>query len=349
MHKGIAQTAAIGMAHELTGQVVYMFMTVKPQSTYDTNNEAALAKGLVPQVHKIIGLFAVPKKMYIVLDFAKDAVGEGQGRADAAFTDHARDRCRRGGLPQSTEQESGVKRQFQIMGLEDSTGCLTPKEYKQLYMARVDCHLIHGCEVSPDSNDNHVKELCDLQVNFLRQILNVHSHSMLAPLFTETGIMPLRVRRYLVLLVYLQYLLSPKLPVLARVCLKISIELARRKKSWFGDLCTAASKLPFECPPPEIANTTPKSIEEYAKFMESLTLQWLQCEVDSTNKLYLLHGRWEPQKDKPPVAITLYLRYYLTMVKAQKHREALTSLMLSTINLPLKDFAMSITHIRKYC
>jgi hypothetical protein len=61
------------------------------------------------------------------------------------------------GLPQSTEQESGVKRQFQIMGLEDSTGRLTPKEYKQLCMARVDCHLIHGCEVSPDSEDNHAK------------------------------------------------------------------------------------------------------------------------------------------------------------------------------------------------
>lgn len=78
-----------------------------------------------------------------------------------------------------------------IMGLEDSTGRLTPKEYKQPYMARADCHLIHGCEVAPDCEDVHVKELCDIQVSFLRQILDVHSSSMIAPLFTETGIMHL--------------------------------------------------------------------------------------------------------------------------------------------------------------
>jgi hypothetical protein len=46
-----------------------------------------------------------------------------------------------------------------IMGLEDSTGRLTPKELKTPYMARVDCHLIHGCEVSPDCEGIHVKEL----------------------------------------------------------------------------------------------------------------------------------------------------------------------------------------------
>jgi hypothetical protein len=94
-----------------------------------------------------------------------------------------------------------------ILGIEDAAGRLTPKEFKTLYMARVDCHLIHGCEVSPDSDDVHVKELCAVQTDFLRQVLNINSHSMLAPLFTETGIMPLRIRRFLLLLGYLQYLL----------------------------------------------------------------------------------------------------------------------------------------------
>jgi hypothetical protein len=45
-----------------------------------------------------------------------------------------------------------------IMAVEDTTGRLTPKELKQLYMARIDdCHLIHACEISPDSEDVHVK------------------------------------------------------------------------------------------------------------------------------------------------------------------------------------------------
>jgi hypothetical protein len=112
------------------------------------------------------------------------------------------------------------------MGLEDATGRLTPKEYRQFYMARVDCHLIHGCEISPDCEDAHVKELCNIKVGFLRQILNVHSHSMLVPLFTETGIMPLQVRRYLVLLSYLRYLLTLEPTHLARACLNSPIELA---------------------------------------------------------------------------------------------------------------------------
>jgi hypothetical protein len=83
------------------------------------------------------------------------------------------------------------------MGIEDSTGRLTSKELKTFYMARVDCHLIHGCEVSPDSEDVHVKELCAIQVDFLRQILNVHCQSLLTPLFTETRIMLLRTRRFI--------------------------------------------------------------------------------------------------------------------------------------------------------
>jgi N-acetyl-anhydromuramyl-L-alanine amidase AmpD len=59
-------------------------------------------------------------------------------------------------------------------------------------------------------------------------------------------------------------------------------------------------------------------------------LEWLQAEIDSSEKIYLLHGRREPQKDKPPAQITSCMRHYLTMVKTQKHREALTSVLLST-------------------
>jgi hypothetical protein len=81
-----------------------------------------------------------------------------------------------------------------IMAVEDMTGRLTPKELKELYMARVDCHLIHGCELSPNSEDVHVKQLSKVQVRFIRQMLNLHSRSSIVALFTETGIIPLRVR-----------------------------------------------------------------------------------------------------------------------------------------------------------
>ncbi|KAJ7721807.1 hypothetical protein B0H16DRAFT_1602001, partial [Mycena metata] len=111
-----------------------------------------------------------------------------------------------------------------------TTGRLTPKELKQLYMARVDCHLIHGCEIAPDSEDTHVKQLCKVQVNFLRYMLNIHSRSAIAPLFTETGIMPIRVRRLLLGLGHLVYFLSLDDSHYARASLNSSMELAAAGK-----------------------------------------------------------------------------------------------------------------------
>jgi hypothetical protein len=76
-------------------------------------------------------------------------------------------------------------------------------------------------------------------------ILNRQSCSELQAQSREKASFEIRL-----LLVYLQYLLSPKAPIIARICLQSSVELARRKKkSWFGDVCKAASKLPIECPP----------------------------------------------------------------------------------------------------
>ncbi|KIJ95754.1 hypothetical protein K443DRAFT_682777 [Laccaria amethystina LaAM-08-1] len=71
MHKGVAETAVIGTADELTGQAVYAFVTLKPEFAYDPNDETGLIKELVLQVRKVIGPFAAPKKVYIVSDLPK--------------------------------------------------------------------------------------------------------------------------------------------------------------------------------------------------------------------------------------------------------------------------------------
>ncbi|KAJ7264081.1 acetate--CoA ligase [Mycena haematopus] len=76
MHKGVAETAVIGTADELTGQAVYAFVTLKPEFSYDVNNESALSKELVLQVRKVIGPFAAPKKIYIVPDLPKTRSGK---------------------------------------------------------------------------------------------------------------------------------------------------------------------------------------------------------------------------------------------------------------------------------
>ncbi|KAJ7644948.1 acetate--CoA ligase [Roridomyces roridus] len=76
MHKGVAETAVIGASDELTGQAVYAFVTLKPEFSYDPNDEGALTKELVLQVRKVIGPFAAPKKIYIVPDLPKTRSGK---------------------------------------------------------------------------------------------------------------------------------------------------------------------------------------------------------------------------------------------------------------------------------
>jgi hypothetical protein len=88
--------------------------------------------------------------------------------------------------------------------------------------------------------------------------------------------------------------------------------------------------------------TSDKDVEDYSKLVQKLMLEWLQGEIDSSDKLYLLHGRREPQKEKGPAQVTSCMRHYLTMVKTQKHREAITSVLLSTHLL-----AMDVDHAHK--
>lgn len=224
-----------------------------------------------------------------------------------------------------------------ILGLEDKTGHLTPKELKPLYLARVDPHLIYACEVSPDANNVHVDLLENVQVSFLRYMLGLHDRSPKVPLYTETGIMPLRPRRAILTLSYLIYVLQQKPTHYARAALEDSCQLALNKKpSWALDLLTAIKKLPFTCPELDLQQLSVDGVTSLRKHIETQTGKWLQNEVDGSRKLYLIHGRLEPQKNKPPAQKSLYLRHYLTTVQSRKHRRALTSVLLSTHHLAVQ-------------
>ena len=76
MHPGVAETAVIGTADELTGQAVHAFVTLKPEFDYDKDNEGGIIKELTLQVRKVIGPFAAPKKVYIVGDLPKTRSGK---------------------------------------------------------------------------------------------------------------------------------------------------------------------------------------------------------------------------------------------------------------------------------
>ncbi|KAJ7242195.1 hypothetical protein C8J57DRAFT_1084428, partial [Mycena rebaudengoi] len=79
---------------------------------------------------------------------------------------------------------------------------------------------------------------------------------------------------------YLQYISH-----FARAALNSSLELAAQEmKCWARDLILASSKLPFACP--DLVNASPDSILAYA----TSVLKWIQGEVNSSDKLYLIQG-----------------------------------------------------------
>ncbi|KAF8824197.1 hypothetical protein HHX47_DHR8000301 [Lentinula edodes] len=85
---------------------------------------------------------------------------------------------------------------------------LNPPIAKQLYPALVDCHLINGCEIAIDTNAHLLSMLKQIQLLFLCRMLGLSHCSILAPLFTVTGIMPIHTRRVILALCYLIYLLK---------------------------------------------------------------------------------------------------------------------------------------------
>ena len=59
LHPGVAETAVVGIADEMSGQAICSFVCMKPD--YKSNDEGSLIKELTMQVRKNIGPFAAPK------------------------------------------------------------------------------------------------------------------------------------------------------------------------------------------------------------------------------------------------------------------------------------------------
>ncbi|KAJ7835708.1 hypothetical protein B0H13DRAFT_1652547, partial [Mycena leptocephala] len=129
-------------------------------------------------------------------------------------------------------------------GLKHRIGSLPVQEGLQLYMARVDCYLISGCELSLDTDNTLLKEHLEVQHLFLRRLLGLNPHSMLAILFTETGQMPVRIRRLLLALSRLRYMAALEPSRVVHSALLDSVALLREgKPGWATDLMIMLRRL----------------------------------------------------------------------------------------------------------
>ncbi|KAJ7155318.1 hypothetical protein C8R46DRAFT_997193 [Mycena filopes] len=227
-----------------------------------------------------------------------------------------------------------------IFALKHRVGTMPVKEGIQLYMARVDCYLISGCELSLDTAAGLLDDHVDVQHTFLRRLLGLNSHSMLAILFTETGQMPLRIRRLLLALGRLRYMVMAEEGRVVRDALLDSIALLREGKSgWATDLVIMLSRLPTPIEVQADDLLSVDSINAIEKRVVAVLDDDLQRDIDRLVKTHLLRNRLEMGDDKALVLATRRRRHYLTMVVVPAHRKALTGLLLG-------DHPLSVERLR---
>ncbi len=219
------------------------------------------------------------------------------------------------------------------LGLEAHVGIVPPKEGKKLYIACIDPHLIFGAELILDTSDTLLDGLAAVQRKYLRRILGLNPRSVLAPLFTETDLLPLKCRRAIIALRYLKYLISlPDNHYAKAALLEVRALAIKGSPSWFGDLYLVLSRL---CPSLELSirslpsvGSAPEDIDAIIKSVITHCEESLQQDIQGFVKTELLWGRMERNEKGTLTHKTMAFRHYL-YVPIPEHRLSFTRLLLS--------------------
>ena len=192
--------------------------------------------------------------------------------------------------------------------LESYVGPLQPAIVRSLYRARVDPHLTYGCKVALDVRPASVQALEKVQHAVFRRLLGLGSRSQLVPLFSETGLWPIRYRRLDLAIRYATYLLRDR-PLLALAALKEAYALASvGAMSWVSDLHHAVQALPspltFLLPLEGHGLGEHDFLDLRARLSGSLA-QWIANEVLHSSRLPLLQWRFRPLMSHPGNALDL--------------------------------------------
>jgi hypothetical protein len=220
---------------------------------------------------------------------------------------------------------------YATFSVDSFVGVLPPRKGLMLYKARVDPHLTSGCEVVLDVDRSLSLALETPQIHFLRRLLRLNRRSMLAVLFTETGIMPIWYCRMLLSLGYAKGFaeIPPEEQDLPRVAFRESVRIARLGHSgWVSDLCWVLASLPVPVTLDAAALLTADGIDGIMKKVVEVCNGALQSDIDSLVKTQFLKNRLEPDDNGILTTVARRFRDYLRLVNAP-HRIAYTRFLLS--------------------
>ncbi|KAJ7115085.1 hypothetical protein C8R43DRAFT_902791, partial [Mycena crocata] len=169
--------------------------------------------------------------------------------------------------------------------------------------------------------------------------IGINSRSMLAVLFTETGLMPIRIRRLLRALSRLQYMIALDDDRRVRWALLDAVDLfANGFPGWAGDIAILLRGLPTPIRIAPADFTSPTAIDAIIAKVNEVVDADLQFDIDHLQKTHLLRNRLELVDNKLALA-TRRRRHYLTMVPIPAHRKALARLLLG-------DHTLSVERLR---
>ncbi|KAJ8489933.1 hypothetical protein ONZ51_g2645 [Trametes cubensis] len=179
-----------------------------------------------------------------------------------------------------------------VYSLESYVGPLPPRLALHLYHTHVDPHLTAGCEVVLDSRPSAVLGLEAVQKTFLRRALHLSSWSPLTPLFTESGVWPLRYRRLELALRYLRYVLRDG-PQLTQAAMEESWQLVvqHSSPSWWSDLHHAAAALPAPLAIPVLTRPSVDAVDGWIRQLPQLVLHDLGSSLLASRRLTVLKSR----------------------------------------------------------
>jgi hypothetical protein len=217
------------------------------------------------------------------------------------------------------------------LAINRMVGGLSVWEARTLYMARVDPHLISAADICPDVVKIRRKEREDVQNHHLRRILGLNERSVIAVLFSETGLEPISYRRATLLLQHLKHISELGEDRLVKNGLLDSWDLAKQgKMSWVNDIAILLADLPipvywsFKDSTALEAGTIDTLIKQVKWSMETYIHTELKAYSRTRDllpdRLFMEDGKWVHKV----LAFRLYLR-----VRNHKHRVALTHAVLS--------------------
>ncbi|OSC98103.1 hypothetical protein PYCCODRAFT_1375939, partial [Trametes coccinea BRFM310] len=225
------------------------------------------------------------------------------------------------------------------IALDSYIGQVPPLIALQLYRARVEPHLTAGCEVALDISPRSIDDLAAVQHTCLRRALQLSAHAQLVPLFSETGLWPLRYRRYHLALRYLLYILREQ-PALPHAALRHAWCLSVRSAapSWWSDLFHVGNALPAPCALPLKDWPTVETVEVVLLELEASLQYDISTQITRSRRLPLLQARLRNASRHGPLTMTALCtsRAYLGL-PSPRQRNALIRLVASAHPLAVEQ------------